>query len=147
MVPVEEEIGHLPGTLEEKFSAWCGPFRDVFGQIATGKWETLLSELDVELVPVGMLRGRTVRNGVLLIDEAQGLSKAQIKTALTRVGYGGRIVLCGDPEQSEFYSPRQSPLLDAAKKLEHLDTVSVIRFEPSDQVRDPLVAEILKSLT
>lgn len=147
MVTCDEPIGFLPGDLTEKTLPWLSPFQDVFGQMSFAKWESLAAELELEMVPVGMLRGRTVRNGVLVLDEGQSLTPAQLKCALSRIGTGGRIVICGDPDQSDRYPPNKCPLVDTAKRLEKLDTVSVVRFHPvRDQLRDPLVSEILELL-
>jgi phosphate starvation-inducible PhoH-like protein len=121
----------------------------VYGEIAFAKWEQLKQEIDVELVPVGMLRGRTVRNAVLLVDEAQSLTPPQVKCVLTRLGPNSKVVLSGDTEQSERYTPKQSPLLEAVRRLDDLrPAVTTIRFARGrrDQLRDPLVSDVLDRL-
>lgn len=147
MITVEEPIGYLPGTVDEKVLPWLMPFHDVLGQITFTRWEELQQSVDVESVPLGMLRGRTIRDGVLICDEMQNSSYAQIKCVLTRIGFGSKIVLCGDTDQSDLFNADESPLMDVANRLEHLDTVSVVYFDPKiDQVRDPLVSDILDCL-
>jgi phosphate starvation-inducible PhoH-like protein len=147
MVAVGESIGYLPGDVDEKVGPWLLPFHDVLGGMTFTSWDDLQKDVDIEQVPVGLLRGRTISNGVLIADESQNLSYAQLVCLLTRIGYGGRIVICADPTQSElFTSPKLVPVVQVAKKLADLDTVSVVQFTRADIVRDPLVAEILDRL-
>lgn len=146
LVTVTEKLGFLPGSVDEKLEPWFGAFHDVFGQMSFNKWEELQKTLTVESVALGLLRGRTIRSGVLIVDEAQNITPEQLKCVLTRIGENGRIILTGDPEQSDLYKAYDSPLMDAANKLQHLDTVSVVKFTEKDQVRDPLINEILKVL-
>lgn len=142
----QENVGLLPGTLHDKLDAWSGIFHDVFGDMTFAKWDKLEAALEVELVPVGMLRGRTVKHSVLLIDEAQDLTYGQLKCACTRLGRGGKIVFCGDPCQSSLYKPAKCPLVEVVRRLDGLAGVSTVRFTQADQVRDPLVREMLERL-
>lgn len=144
MVTVEEEIGLLPGDVNEKTAPWLLPFHDVLAQISFTKFEDLNKELDVEMVPVGMMRGRTITNGTLILDEAQNCSYEQLKCVLTRIGKNAKIVLCGDPDQSDKFDYKDSPLNQIADKLQNLDTVAVIDFDRiEDQLRDPIISDIL----
>lgn len=145
-VPCGEDLGFLPGDLAGKLAPWLAPLRDCFGDLSTSSWEQLEKTLLIEAVSVGMLRGRTIRNGVLIIDEAQEMSAEQIKSAATRLGRDAKIVFCGDPDQSSLYPAKRSPLLEAAKRLDDLDTVATVHFTKSDQLRDPLVSDILDRL-
>ena len=148
-VSCDEKLGFFPGVLKEKLGAWMGPFYDVFSSLSVGEWVSLEKKLEdrLDVLPVGMLRGRTIRNGVMIVDEAQNLSEAQVECALTRIGKGGRIVFCGDPRQSDLYSQRSSPLLAAKKCLAGLDGIATVMFDgKADQQRDPLVTEILSRL-
>jgi phosphate starvation-inducible PhoH-like protein len=112
------------------------------------EWSKLVKLLGkrIEAIPTGMLRGRTVRDAVLILDEAQNCSYAQLKCALTRIGSYGRLILTGDADQSDRYRPEESPLMDITRKLSDLDTVSVVRFTHADQQRDELVNAILERL-
>lgn len=133
-------------TLEEKLSPWLGPLHDVWSSMSgDDDWAKLVKALGkrIETIPVGMLRGRTVRDAVLILDEAQNCSYSQLKCALTRLGEYGRLILTGDADQSDRFRPEESPLMDVARKLADLDTVSVIRFTHADQQRDPLICDIL----
>lgn len=145
-VACDEDLGYLPGDLGEKLGPWLAPFRDVLGDLSFAKWDDVRAAADVELVPVGLLRGRTVANGVLVADEAQNMTAAQVKCLLTRVGRNGRLIVCGDPDQSDRFAPGRVPVLDAARRLADLDTVSLVQFTAADVVRDPLVGEILARL-
>lgn len=138
-----ENLGFNPGSLSEKIEPWLAPLQDCFDSLSTSSWETLGKWVKVEAISVGMLRGRTIRNGTLLIDEAQQLTENQMRCALTRLGEYSRIVLCGDSSQSDRFQPDECPFADAARKLSHLDLVSVVTFK--EQLRDPLIDEILKA--
>jgi phosphate starvation-inducible PhoH-like protein len=141
-----KKMGFLPGSLEEKIFPWLSPLMDVYGEISFSKFEKLQSLIDLQMTPVEMLRGRTIRNGVLIIDEAQDLSPNEIKCALTRIGKNSKIIFCGDPDQSSLYTRKNSPLLNAATRLDDLDVVSTVKFTEADQCRDQLINDILKRL-
>lgn len=143
---LDEDIGHLPGTLEEKIEPWLYTFHDVYTDFSTAKWDKLKQKIHIESCPVGMLRGRNIKSGILIIDEAQDLTPAQVKSALTRIGRGGRVIFCADTDQSCRYHPDNSPLINASNKLDDLDTIATIKFNSTDQVRDPIITEILKRL-
>jgi len=152
LVPTDEEMGFLPGTQDEKLGPWLAPFRDVAQSTVTGckdQWAGLTKllkdkECGFELVPTGMLRGRTVSYGTLILDEAQNCTRGQLVCALTRMGTGGRVVICGDPQQPDRLNP--PPLLEVMRQVGNLDTVGVVRFDKSDCVRDPLVIEMIDAL-
>lgn len=145
-VAADEEYGFLPGTLEEKFRPWLQPFQDVLGDVS----ETTLESLGevVETVPVGMLRGRTFKHGTLIVDEAQGCTWKQILLAGSRFGQGGRVVLCGDPAQSDIEWHGEVPLIRAARRLTRMRAGAGewVHFEPSDQLRDPAVTDFLDAM-
>lgn len=147
-VACDEDLGFFPGTLEEKLGPWLGAFHDVLGEMS---WSSLDQFIDgeggraVEVLPVGMVRGRTVKDAVLIADEAQNLTAAQIKLLCTRVGRNGKVVLCGDPSQSDIRI-RPNPLAVAASKLAMVDGVELCKFTLTDQVRDPFVTAVLTAL-
>jgi phosphate starvation-inducible PhoH-like protein len=142
-----ETLGFLPGDLNEKLLPWLAPFFDCFGDLSNNPLEELSKKIAIEAVAVGMLRGRTIKNGFLICDEMQNATPQQIKLVLTRLGKNSKIVLCGDVDQSDLYTSKKSPLLDAAKKLADLSpTVSVVYFSDKDQLRDPLITDILTRL-
>ena len=150
MVTCDEETGFLPGDLSEKLGPWMGPFRDVYGSLATDKWDALCRRMAerLELVPIGMLRSRTIRNGILICDEVQNCTYKQLKSIVTRCGENGRVILCGDPEQSDRFDPSDSPLYELRDKLSDLDTVVTVEFDGKhDQMRSPLVTALLERLS
>ena len=153
LVPCDEDMGFLPGSMEEKLGPWLAPFRDVASTAISGggrdSWASLVRLLrdascDLEPVPTGMLRGRTVSYGTLILDEAQNCTRGQLLCALTRVGSYGRVIVCADPQQSDRGGT--PAILDVVGKLRHLDAVGVVEFAAEDCVRDPLVIEIVNAL-
>jgi phosphate starvation-inducible PhoH-like protein len=148
-ITVGENAGFLPGTLEEKLLPWLGPLHDVWSAMSgDDDWNKLVKHLGkrIETIPVGMLRGRTVRDAVLILDEGQNCSHSQLKCALTRIGEYGRLIITGDADQSDRFRPEESPLMDIARRLGDLDAVTVVRFTHADQQRDPLICDILDRL-
>jgi phosphate starvation-inducible PhoH-like protein len=141
-----ENLGYFPGTLEEKLGVWLGSFADCFDALSGEKWAKLEKAVQIETIGVGMLRGRSLRNGTLIIDEGQLLSYDQIVCAVTRLGENSRIVITGDPDQSDLYSAKDSPLMEVAKKLDRLDQVALLKFPASGQLRDPLISDMLDLL-
>jgi phosphate starvation-inducible PhoH-like protein len=103
----------------------------------------------VEFIPVGMIRGRTIKNGTLICDEAQNLTYQQLKAILTRLGKNSKIILCGDPDQSDLNNNSNSdlnPLTEVSNKLQYLKEASIIRFTMKDQMRDEFVNEVINCL-
>lgn len=141
-VPVDEELGFAPGTIEEKLAPWLSPFSDVLGDLSEtrylAKWKNL------ETVGIGLLGGRTVKNAVLIVDEAQNATRAQLKMALTRCGENGKIVLCGDFSQTQIKGP--NPLKDVADRLTLVEGANVVHFLPEHQLRSPFVQRVLEVL-
>lgn len=142
-VPIDEDLGFIPGDLGEKLKPWLSPFTDVLQDMSSGntleKWGK-----KVEVVSVGLLGGRTIKNATLVADEAQNLTYRQIVTALTRVGENGRVVLCGDYDQSVLPDP--CPLKIIANKLTAVKGASVIHFDASWQQRSEFVRRVLEVL-
>lgn len=137
-VPCDENLGFVPGELSEKLEPWLAPFADVLGSIS----HEPLSKIRAEAVSVGMLRGRTVK-GILIVEEAQNLTRNQLVCVLTRLGEGGKIVLCGDPDQSDL---RDSQFERIADDIEDLPGVSRVLFTADQCVRDKLVTQIMERI-
>ena len=140
-ISVDEQLGFMPGSMEEKLGVWAGAFKDCLGDLTYAS----LEDFDTELVAVGMLRGRTIKNAILIVDEAQNLTFNQLKCIVTRMGKNAKIILCGDPRQSDITS-RTNPLEEISKKLMHLEGCCCIQFPKSDQVREPFVNIVLEAL-
>lgn len=142
-VACDEELGFVPGALDEKLLPWMAPFADVLNSMTTDKLSQVLDKVSCEALSAGMLRGRTV-NGVLIVDEAQNLSKAQLVCILSRLGSSGKIILCGDPLQSDL---RKSPLEEVADLVADLPCVVRIDFTADGCCRDPLVVQMMERLS
>ena len=139
-VAVEEDLGFLPGDLTAKLLPWLAPFGDCLGNLGHSTLQELADWC--ELVPLGMLRGRTISHGTLIVDEAQNATRAQLVCAATRVGRGGRVVLCGDPEQADG----PEALTAFASQVRHVPGVTWLRFDDADQVRSEFVTTLLAAL-
>lgn len=141
-----ESIGFLPGAMEEKLAPYLRPLMDALSDRLSPKTlKAMLAEGVIEIAPVGFMRGRTLNNAFVVIDEAQNCTYGQLKMLLTRLGWHSTMVVTGDPGQSDLL-PGISGLAPAAEKLEKLSTISVVRLADADIVRHPLVADMLTVL-
>jgi phosphate starvation-inducible PhoH-like protein len=141
-----ESLGFLPGDMHEKMAPYLRPLYDSLGDRMGGKKvRQLIEEGTIEIAPVGFMRGRTLNNAFIVIDEAQNCTYGQLKMLLSRLGWNSKIVVTGDPDQSDLLAG-VSGLADVAQKLEVLENVAVVRLCQADIVRHPLVAEMLDVL-
>ena len=142
-VEAGESIGYLPGDMEDKLAPYLRPLYDALSdRLSMKRVRSLMAEGLIEIAPVGFMRGRTLNNAFVVIDEAQNCTYVQLKMLLTRLGWNSTMVVTGDPNQSDLL-PGVSGLGDVANHLEPLANISVIRLEDRDIVRHPLVAEML----
>ena len=138
-----ESIGFLPGDLEEKMAPYLRPLFDCLGDRLGGKKvRQFIEDGTIEIAPIGFMRGRTLNNSFVVIDEAQNCTYAQLKMILSRLGWHSTMVITGDPAQSDLLEGI-SGLREIADKLETLDNIAVIRLCGDDIVRHPLVAKML----
>jgi phosphate starvation-inducible PhoH-like protein len=138
-----ETIGFLPGDIQEKMAPYLRPLYDALNDRLGGKrLKQYLTEGAIEIAPIGFMRGRTLNNAFVVIDEAQNCTYNQIKMLLTRLGWHSTMVLTGDPDQSDLLDGL-SGLADIARKLEPVPGLAVIRLSDRDIVRHPLVASML----
>lgn len=141
-----ESLGYLPGDLHEKMAPYLRPLYDALGDRMGGKKvRQLIEDGTIEIAPVGFMRGRTLNNSFVVIDEAQNCTYAQLKMLLSRLGWHSTMVVTGDPEQSDLLDGL-SGLADIANKLEANPNIGVQRLGSKDIVRHPLVAEMLDVL-
>jgi len=139
-----ENLGFLPGDIEQKLAPYLRPLYDALNDRLGGKrLKTLLADGTIEIAPVAYMRGCTLNNSFVVIDEAQNCTYAQLKMLLTRLGWHSTMILTGDPDQTDLL-PGMSGLADISSRLSALDTVAVVQLEDGDVVRHPLVAEMLK---
>lgn len=141
LVGCGEEIGWLPGGIEEKLGPWMGSVADVLPSMTVSS----LAEMPIDLVPLGTMRGRTVRRAVAILDEAQNVTLPQMRMVLSRIGQGGKLVICGDPEQSDL-PPEKRCLRRVAKAVHQLAGVGVVVAPEGQLVRHPLISFVLDAL-
>ncbi len=145
-VEAGESLGYLPGELEDKLAPYLRPLYDALSdRLSMKRVRSLITEGAIEIAPVGFMRGRTLNNAFVVIDEAQNCTYVQLKMLLTRLGWNSTMVVTGDPGQSDLL-PELSGLARAADKLEVLPDIAVIRLGDRDIVRHPLVADMLSVL-
>jgi phosphate starvation-inducible PhoH-like protein len=141
-----EALGYLPGTMEEKMSPYLRPLYDALADRMGGKrLKSSMSDGTIEIAPIAYMRGRTLNNAFVVIDEAQNCTYVQIKMLLTRLGWHSTMVITGDPDQTDLL-PGMSGLADIAQRLDTLDDVAIVRLSKQDVVRHPLVACMLAAL-
>lgn len=141
-----ESLGYLPGDMHEKMAPYLRPLYDALGDRMGGKRvRQLLEDGTIEIAPVGFMRGRTLNNAFVVIDEAQNCTYAQLKMLLSRLGWHSTMVVTGDPDQSDLLDG-MSGLADISKRFEMIENIAVVRLQSEDIVRHPLVAEMLDVL-
>ncbi|HRD26964.1 MAG TPA: PhoH family protein [Caulobacter sp.] len=142
-VEAGESIGYLPGDMEDKLAPYLRPLYDALSdRLSMKRVRALIAEGAIEIAPVGYMRGRTLNNAFVVIDEAQNCTYGQLKMLLTRLGWHSTMVVTGDPNQSDLLTGL-SGLGDVADRFEVLPNVAVVRLAEQDIVRHPLVAEML----
>jgi phosphate starvation-inducible PhoH-like protein len=142
-VEAGETLGYLPGDLQEIMSPFLRPLYDALNDRMGGKrLKQLMADGSIEIAPIGFMRGRTLNNAFVVIDEAQNCTYGQIKMLLTRLGWHSTMVLTGDPDQSDLLEGL-SGLNEIGRRLEVVSGVAVVRLTDSDIVRHPLVASML----
>jgi phosphate starvation-inducible PhoH-like protein len=142
-VEAGESLGYLPGEVEDKLAPYLRPLYDALSdRLSMKRVRSLITEGAIEIAPVGFMRGRTLNNAFVVIDEAQNCTYVQLKMLLTRLGWNSTMVVTGDPAQTDLL-PELSGLGDVAARLEQVPNVAVVRLADVDIVRHPLVAEML----
>jgi Phosphate starvation-inducible protein PhoH, predicted ATPase len=145
-VEAGESLGFLPGDLEQKLAPYLRPLYDALTErLGTKRLKALVAEGVIEIAPVAYMRGRTLNDCFVVIDEAQNCTYTQIKMLLTRLGWRSTMVLTGDPDQTDLL-PGMSGLADVAERLEKVPEIAVVRLADADIVRHPLVAGMLTVL-
>jgi phosphate starvation-inducible PhoH-like protein len=145
-VEAGESIGFLPGEMEDKLAPYLRPLYDALSdRLSMKRVRALMAEGAIEIAPVGFMRGRTLNNAFVVIDEAQNCTYVQLKMLLTRLGWSSTMVITGDPHQSDLL-PELSGLSEVARRLDGINNISVVRLADVDIVRHPLVGEMLAVL-
>ena len=142
-----ERIGYLPGTAEEKLHPYLLPIVDeILYFISMGHYTSLKLNNKIEVVPLGLMRGRNFHNAFIVADECQNASYDQLKMLLTRVGRNSRMVLTGDIKQSDLNKNLQGGFSDISRALKGIENIGLSILEASDIVRNPIIAKILEEL-
>ncbi|MEQ1704979.1 MAG: PhoH family protein [Rickettsiales bacterium] len=145
-VEAGEKLGFLPGDLKEKIDPYLRPLYDALHDMIPAEKLTRHMEVgDIEVAPLAFMRGRTLANAFVILDEAQNTTPTQMKMFLTRLGENSRMVITGDLTQTDLPKDVKSGLGDVIRKVEGIDGIGVVRFTDSDVVRHPLAAKIVKA--
>ena len=143
-VEAGEKLGFLPGDIEAKVNPYLRPLLEALHDMMDYHTVRRFMESDVlEVVPLAFMRGRTLNNCAIILDEAQNTTRGQMKMFLTRMGQGSKMIVTGDPTQIDLPDPKASGLIDAARRLRHTRGVSFIQLERQDVVRHELVQRII----
>ncbi|WP_306251893.1 PhoH family protein [Parvularcula sp. IMCC14364] len=141
-----ERIGFLPGDMKEKVDPFLRPLYDsLYDVLHTDFVDRRIASGDIEIAPLAFMRGRTLSRAAVILDEGQNASISQMKMFLTRLGEGSRMVVTGDPSQTDLPVSEPSGLADALSLLKNVEGVQTIRFKPEDVVRHALVARVVKA--
>jgi len=145
-VEAGERLGFLPGTLQEKVDPYLRPLYDaLYDMIEPDKVEKLLERSTIEVAPLAFMRGRTLNDSFIIMDEAQNCTPEQMKMVLTRQGFSSKMVVTGDLTQIDLPNARRSGLLEASEVLRGIDGISFVYFDEKDVVRHSLVQRIVKA--
>ena len=145
-VEAGEKLGFLPGDLQEKVNPYLRPLYDaLYDMMEIERADRLLERGTIEVAPIAFMRGRTLNDAFVILDEAQNTTSEQMKMFLTRLGYGSKAVITGDITQIDLPAPRTSGLVEAMKVVGNVEGIAFIRFDEKDVVRHPLVQQIVKA--
>lgn len=145
-VEAGEKLGFLPGDLREKVDPYLRPLYDALEDLLDGTVVAkYLERGTIEVAPLAYMRGRTLNDAFVILDEAQNATPDQLKMFLTRLGTGSKMVVNGDVTQIDLPSGARSGLRDAAARLERIDDIGVVELTETDVVRHPLVAHIIRA--
>ncbi|KUP07233.1 phosphate starvation protein PhoH [Bacillus coahuilensis m2-6] len=145
-VEAGESLGFLPGDLKEKVDPYLRPLYDALHDVFGAEQTTRLIERGtIEIAPLAYMRGRTLDDAFVILDESQNTTAAQMKMFLTRLGFGSKMVITGDPTQIDLPNRVKSGLLVAEHTLKNVNGIKFIHLEQTDVVRHPLVAKIIEA--
>ena len=145
-VEAGEKLGFLPGDLAQKVNPYLRPLHDaLFDMLGPEKSLDLMEQGVIEVAPLAFMRGRTLSNAFIILDEAQNTTREQMKMFLTRIGFDSRAVITGDITQVDLPIKKQSGLLEARNILKRIDGIAFCTFSKADVVRHPLVQKIIQA--
>ena len=144
-VEAGERLGYLPGDLSQKIDPYLVPLFDSLEYFfGNENLAYLIEKRNIEIVPLAYMRGRTLNNACIILDEAQNATSGQIKMFLTRLGENSKVIITGDESQIDLYNTDNSGLKRTRKALSNIDEISVMEFDNADIVRNPIVSKILE---
>jgi phosphate starvation-inducible protein PhoH and related proteins len=145
-VEAGEKLGFLPGDLQEKVNPYLRPLYDaLYDMIEIERAERLLERGTIEVAPIAFMRGRTLNDAFVILDEAQNTTSEQMKMFLTRLGFGSKAVITGDVTQIDLPTGRTSGLTEAMKVVGNVEGIAFVHFDDKDVVRHALVQQIVKA--
>ncbi len=145
-VEAGEKLGFLPGDMQEKVNPYLRPLYDALhDMIDSEKVSRMVERGDIEIAPLAFMRGRTLNDSFVILDEAQNTTSEQMKMFLTRLGYSSKAVITGDITQIDLPEGLRSGLVEAREILNNIEGISFVMFSEQDVVRHPLVQEIIKA--
>ena len=141
-----ERLGFLPGDLQSKVDPYLRPLYDaLFDMLGPDTYQKYLERGNIEVAPLAYMRGRTLDDSFIILDEAQNTSREQMKMFLTRLGFGSKIVITGDITQIDLPADKVSGLREAMRVLKGVEDIAICRLGESDVVRHALVQRIIKA--
>ena len=144
-VEAGESLGFLPGDLKEKVDPYLRPLYDaLYDMLGVEGTNALIEKQILEIAPLAYMRGRTLENAIIILDEAQNATVDQLKMFLTRLGFHSKMIVTGDCSQVDLPNSKRSGLKIASEMLKDLKEVAVLEFETFDVVRHPLVGKIIE---
>ena len=144
-VEAGESLGFLPGDMKEKVDPYLRPLYDALNEMLGADTVEKLQEKEIiEIAPLAFMRGRTLNDAIVILDEAQNTTRAQMKMFLTRMGKNCRMIINGDVSQIDLIRKEDSGLIDACKILQGIDGIKILYLDQSDVVRNPLVQKIIE---
>ncbi len=145
-VEAGEKLGFLPGDLQQKVDPYLRPIYDsLFDMLGVETYNKYVERGNIEIAPLAYMRGRTLDDSFIILDEAQNTTSEQMKMFLTRLGFGSKMVITGDITQIDLPKGQRSGLMEAIKVLRNVDNISQIHFTKQDVVRHKLVQDIIKA--
>jgi Phosphate starvation-inducible protein PhoH, predicted ATPase len=145
-VEAGEKLGFLPGTIAEKVDPYLRPLYDaLYDMVGYDKTAYMLEKNIIEIAPLAFMRGRTLNDAFIILDEAQNSTREQMKMFLTRIGFGSKVVITGDITQIDLPRKEESGLVEAIKVLKGVEGIGFVQFGREDVVRHPIVARIIKA--
>ena len=145
-VEAGEKLGFLPGDLQQKVDPYLRPLYDaLFDMLGSENFQKYQERGNIEVAPLAYMRGRTLDDSFIILDEAQNTTPEQMKMFLTRLGFNSKAIVNGDITQVDLPDGRKSGLIEASNILKNIDDIAMVRFTEKDVVRHKLVQEIIKA--